>query len=151
MTKIIKIIFTLSLLLNLTFIGFVSADYYKKSQHSEISKIMDERTRDIVSKLKPSRSELKERMQSIRKDRALLKGIISAEEFDLNAYQNTIDKIMDQKDEMARARAQKMGKTLSQLSQEDRISLSNHMLKRLSGHKNADQRSRRASDKRRSH
>ena len=151
MTKIIKIIFTLSLLLNLTFIGFVSADYYKKYQHSKVSKIMDERTRDIVSKLKPPRSKIKERMQLMRKNRAALKDVISAEEFDLNAYQNTIDKIMNQKDEMARARANKMGETILQLSQEDRISLSNHMLKRMSGHKNTEERSRKRSDPRRNH
>jgi uncharacterized membrane protein len=133
MTKTIKIIFTLSILLNLTLVGFVGADYYKKSEHHRMPFVMDENTHELVKKLKPSREEMKQRMKEARESRKVLKSIIQAKEFDLNAYQNAMNKIMDQKDEMARARVNKMGETLSQLSQEDRISLSNHMIKKLSG------------------
>ena len=133
MTKTIKIIFTLSILLNLTLMGFVGADYYKRSKHHKPPFMMDKNIHDIVKKLKPSREEMKQRMREARENREALKSIIQAKEFDLSAYQSAMDKIMNQKDKMARARVDKMGETLSQLSQEDRIALSNHMIKKLSG------------------
>ncbi len=128
-----KIIFTVSVLLNLTLVGFVGAHQYKKYQHHKMLDNRHGEAQDIIKKLKPSRSEMQERMKAIRQNRTDLKMIIEADEFDLEAYEITIDKILDDKNMSARVRAEKMGKTLSSLSQEDRQKISTHMLSKFSG------------------
>lgn len=125
----------MSLIINLVLIGLVAGGAYKRYSHH--SKIPDDLTiaaqQKIKASMKISREEMKRQHQKMRQDRAALKAIIEAEEFDSVAYAAEIEKMLTSKSDIERIRAQNMGDVLSELSQEDRQKISKRFLKSLSG------------------
>lgn len=135
MTKTIKLIFTISVLLNVLLLGFIGGTIHKKRSYWKDVKVeLSEEGRDVIKKnMKASRQEMQKKFQSMKKNHSTLKKIIEAPEFDQDAYEKAVDVVLNSKDEMMRHRAQSMGKTLAELSLVERKKLSSRMLQSLSG------------------
>lgn len=134
MTKRIKIIFTISTLLNLLLIGVIIGNLY--SQHIKPHHLIigEDKTQDLIrEKMAMNRAYLPSEMQKMREQYELLKDIITAPEFDLAAYEALIPQIMESKNKMGKAKAEQMGKALQGLSQEERQKISKRFLKGMMG------------------
>lgn len=133
MSKTIKIIFTLSIALNLALAGVVAAGVYKKMKWHKPPVELSEKSRQIMKEgFKSSKEEMRARFKEMKKTRDELNNIMTAEIFDIEAYNKTAEKILDSKDEFARKKAKVMGNTLSELSQEERKKLSRYVLQSFS-------------------
>lgn len=135
MTNTIKIIFTISVLVNVLLVGFVAGSAYRQqTQWKDVKTELSDKGHDIVQKnLVKSREDMREKFKEMKKHHTALKKIVEAPEFDQEAYDQTIEHILRNKDEMARFKAEAMGKTLAELPPEERKKLSGRMLKSLSG------------------
>lgn len=135
MTKTMKIIFTLSILINLVLIGAVGGNFYKhhKKHGLPIPKELSVESRaKLEENMKQSRGEMREQFKALKKNHEVLQNIVSAEQFDHEAYKVAVNKILDAKDELGRQKAEMMGNVLSELSLEERKKLSAKLLKSLS-------------------
>lgn len=132
MKKSIKIIFTLSLLLNLILMGVVGGGLYKKYERHTLPSEFGENVRSTLKEnVKKSRQEIRAQFKEMRQYSEALKEIINAPEFDQEAYKAITGKILEGKDRVARQKADVMGNTLAELSQEERQEISAHIIKRL--------------------
>lgn len=139
MTKHIKIIFTLSILLNLILIGTIGAHNFKKYQRDDFP-AMSEKTRELIEgNLKLSRADRQEKKDEMRAQRDNLKRIVTAQDFDLAAYNKAINQMLESRHEGAKQKAAAIGKVLSELPYAERIEFSEHMMRQISdegrGHK----------------
>ena len=144
MKKSMKIIFTLSILLNLALVGAVGGQTYKRYQWHQPPAELGEQSRDVMrQKMKAAREDMRAQFQKMREHHQALKDIISAPEFDTQAYDAGIEKILGIKDDIAHHKAAVMGQILSELSQEERQKMSGRLLHSLSGKPSKHRRSHR--------
>ena len=133
MTKTTKIIFTISLILNLALIGVIAGGVYKKAKRhmppAELSLSSREMMREnIENSKKTMRADFK-KMKQHRDD---LEDIMLADSFDIEAYNMVVERILDAKDRIAREKSVVMGKTLAQLPLAERKKFAGHVLRSLS-------------------
>lgn len=134
MTKYIKIIFTISLLLNLLLIGLVGAGAYKKHQWHKGKFSDNPNIKAVVQKnMENNKGQFRDSMKEMRDQINILKDIIEAEEFDMTKYDDQVSKIISGKNEMAEMKARAMGQALAELSYEERQEFSRHVIKSLVG------------------
>lgn len=127
--KTSKIIFTISILLNLVFLGFVGSHEYKKSQHHNFTNNIHEKSKGIIRQnLDISEDERRQKMKEVQQKRQALKDIVTAPEFDLVQYNKITEELLAQKDQMERKKAAALGQAMVDLSQEERQELSTHLL-----------------------
>ncbi|HPF78404.1 MAG TPA: periplasmic heavy metal sensor [Alphaproteobacteria bacterium] len=121
MTKRIKIIFTLSVLLNILLAGVVAGHFIQKDRYHRPPMELDQQTREkMKASFEKSREEMREFFQEMRKQRDALDEIISAPEFDRAAYDTAVSDILESKGEIVRKKAVMMGGMLSDMSVEER-------------------------------
>jgi len=134
MSKNIKIIFTLSFLLNIILVGIILGGIYKPKRSNYFDKAsVSSEVREVFKKnMHQNREEMRNSFKEIKAYKDELKAIIIAEKFDEVAYSNTMKKIRDVKNLMSESKAQSLGKTLSTLSQEERKQAANLVLRKLS-------------------
>jgi Spy/CpxP family protein refolding chaperone len=134
MTKKVKIIFTLSLILNLMLLGLIGGKIYKKTSYHRDIEISDS-SRDIIRQnIKEAKENVRAQFKQMRAYKDELETIITADQFDINAYNDVIGKMLALKSDISVSRAESMGKTLSELPKEDRLKLSDRFLRSLSSH-----------------
>ena len=135
MTKTMKIIFTLSILINLVLVGVVSGSLYKRHK-KHAPPIPKELSTEIRAKLegniKESRGKMREQFKELKQSHEVLQRIVTAEQFDIDAYNESVNKILDAKDEISKQKAEMMGNILSELSLEERKKISEKLVKSLS-------------------
>lgn len=133
MRKTIKIIFTLSVLLNLVLLGVICGGFYKVNRWHDSDLNVSEQSRVVIkTNMLESRAQMRESFQEVRKYNAQLKEIMEAENFDPQAYDAVIEKILTTKAAVSRQKAEAMGKTLAILPLEDRRKFSSKVLRILS-------------------
>jgi Spy/CpxP family protein refolding chaperone len=132
MKKTIKIIFTLSLLLNIALIGVVLGGMYKRYKWHQPPVELSEKSQKILKdNFQQTRMEMRESFDKIRADGRELQHIITAETFDREAYDEAVSKILKKKDDLAHAKADSMGDVLSRLSVEERQKISKRLVRGL--------------------
>ena len=132
MTKTMKIIFTLSILINLVLIGVVGGSFYKhhkKYAHPIPKELSAESRAELEDDMKASREKMRAQFKELKKYHGELRSVVTAEEFDIDAYNESVDRILDTKDEMGKQKAEMMGNILSKLSLEERRKVSERFLK----------------------
>lgn len=129
----IKVIFTLSFLLNIVLLGVLLGGLYhhKKPRppFPETAAIKEEMHKNI----RANRADMHRDFKKIKEYKKELKEIIVAEEFDESAFQKKMDDILNVKNVISKRKAVTFGKTLSALSLEDRQVFSRHVLGALHG------------------
>lgn len=144
MSKNIKIIFTLSFLLNIILVGVVLGGVYKKrSFHVNHLAEVSPQTREIFKKhISKNRSEMQKHFEQLKGHKQDIKNIIIAEKFDEQAYSDKMDQILAIKNTMVTQKAKTLGQTLSKLSQEERKEMSTHVLRKFSGKRHGKHKGR---------
>ncbi len=127
MTKAVKIIFTVSILLNLLLVGAFAGLALKHRSHQpwhEVKNEMAPETQHLMAKAyQDSRREMGVAIKDMRKGRDDLVKIMSAEEFDPEAYDVAMAKIVKARAEMGAKRMEATKEMAAQLPQSERKKL----------------------------
>jgi len=138
MKKSVKIIFTLSIALNLLFIGLVGGYIYRvkftPKPWEEVKSKLSPETRDVIrTSFKEGRGEIIPLIRDIRKKKKAMKQIITANEFDVSAYNNLVQEIQALDRKFIKSKYDRVGNILSKLPQEERLKMADHLVGRLFG------------------
>lgn len=129
MNRRMKLIFTVSILLNIVFIGVGAGMFYKFCQDIPIAREMSPEGRNFVARtyqkgwedVKPLIREVKERKKRVET-------ILLADEFDEKAYDKAVEDVLETQGKIMHHRADTMSRALDQLSTEDRKKFSRDIL-----------------------
>lgn len=136
MSKRMKLVFTISLLLNIILIGAGAGMFYRFTMEGPVPGDMTPEARHFMARtFQEGRDRVKPLITDIKQKRAAVEEIMVADKFDLDAYKAAVSKMMDSRDAISRERAEIMGEALVDLPLEDRKRLAKHMLDGLSGKK----------------
>ncbi len=138
MKKSVKIIFTLSILLNLLFAGLVGGYIYRvkiaPKPWEEVKSKLSPQTREIIrSSFKNGQGDMLSLIRDVRQKKKSMKEIITAEEFDLNAYNALVIDIQNIEADFSKRKYDKIGGILSRLPQEDRAIMADHVIGKMFG------------------
>lgn len=137
MSKTIKIIVTISILLNVVLLTFTAVSFLRHQERAQQSaqerpKISEASRQKIKEKFSNADKTIRPQMQKVREKSNALKDIISAPEFDKTAYEAAIDDIMMARQTIARERAIKMGEAMADLPVSERQKLMHGLMRSLS-------------------
>lgn len=141
MSKKVKIIFTLSFLLNLVLFGVLFGGMYKMHHwRDSMSMNMSEHTRVVFKEnMSVNREAMRDDFQKMKQYKDELEVIISAESFDAAAYALKMSQIKEIKDNIFERKQATLQNTLSNLSQQEREDFSGHVMRMVSdGKKHGD-------------
>lgn len=134
MTNRLKIIFTISVLLNVLLIGMISGNMYHHIKPKHIDVAIDDKTKSLIhQKMKEGRPDMRLHMKQTRAQKSALEEIITAPEFNIDDYKAVTKEILASKNQMGLKKADRMGEVLQSLSQEERQQISKKFLKNMMG------------------
>lgn len=132
MNKPIKIIFTLSLLLNLALVGVLVGCQWKRHDHKMPFSEASESTRaQFKAAFEGNRANMRADIDAIRTSRATLESIITAEPFDRSAYNAEIQNVLNVRDRMGERRATILGDVLEKLPADERAQIAKKITSKL--------------------
>lgn len=132
MSRSLKIIVTISLLLNAILLSAGGVAYYKKLQLKSDNAVLSSEARSkIKNAVNIDKREALKKMRALRVKTNELKDIVEAKNFDSEKYNAAMSGLLDIKDKMARERAEKMGAAMTNLSIEERKKLSKALTRSL--------------------
>lgn len=132
MSKRIKLIFTISILLNIVFIGVGAGMLYRYCQDIPIPGTMSPDARNFVARTyQNGREEIKPLIDEVKVRRKTVEDILQSDGFDRKAYDSAVDDLLETQGKIARHRADTMGKALNDLSDEDRKKFSKEIINGL--------------------
>ena len=139
MSKSLKIIFTLSIILNVLLLGVIAGHTYKKWNDDPIEQAMDEMSpegRNIVArKIQAAFREGRDEMRSMRQSKKQLQSLLTAEEFDASAFEEEALKLHELIKEKGFKRIEITKELAQELSLEDRKVLAKRFSKGFHGGK----------------
>ena len=132
-----KIFITVSVVLNVLVLGVIGGHIYKKWSHHpwhEVKKELSPETRSVIGRTFQSAfREIKPLGNNARKVRAELVKILSAKEFDADAFDKAAEKMRGIRGEMSAIKIQATKDAASQLSVEERRKMADRMAKMVGG------------------
>ena len=132
MSKRMKLIFTISVLLNIVFIGAAAGMFVRFCQDIPIPGTMSPDARNFVARTyQNGREEVKPLIEEVKARRQKVEGILESDDFNRKAYDAAVDDLLETQGKIARHRADTMGKALSELSPEDRKKFSSEIINGL--------------------
>lgn len=132
MSKSIKIIFTLSLLLNLVLVGIAGGCLWKRGGPPMPFGETSAETQALFKRhFEANRGAMRADIDTIRASRKALEPIITAENFDRDAYDAEIDKVLKTRDKMGHRRADILGDILAEMPHADREKVAHKILSKL--------------------
>lgn len=132
----IKLFFTLSLILNVLFVGAGLGLLYRfcMDMPMPIPSDMSPESRHFIAKtFQDGRDQTKPMIEEIKGERAKVEKIITAEKFDIKAYDAAVENLLDTRDKISRKRADIMGEALKELPAKDRKQFAKRILDGLEG------------------
>ena len=147
MSQRMKILLSVSLALNVLLLGVSAGHVYQRwSSHPwhEVKKELSPEGRNIAGRVFQSAfRDIKPLGQDARKARAEIVKILSADEFDADAFDKATARMLDIRGDMKALKIQAMRDAASQLSVEDRRKMADRMAKMVGGgHKRRVKRDR---------
>ncbi len=135
MNRRMKIIFTLSLLLNIVFIGVAGGMFYRFCQERiDIPGDMTPAARSFMARtFQQGREQIFPMIKTVKKQRQTVEDVITADDFDLQEYNKATDSMLDTREQITRKRAEIMGEALVDLPQKDRKTFARRILDGLEG------------------
>lgn len=136
MSRAVKIILALSLIVNVALMGMAGSFVYKKKQHQNYMKSVHDGAKKHKSeiqskmreKLKASRGEFKTVFKGARKSHKALLEVLSAEEFDQAAFDKAAAMLLENQTDMTRIKMNVMGQVASELSADERKAMAHHLM-----------------------
>lgn len=144
MTKIVKLLFTLSLLLNVTLIGVIGGHIYRQMQEAEWDEIrVDEsispETRKIMRDVyKGKHKQIWAMRNGMRDKRNALTKTILAESFNEEQFLKAAKALKEQNEKSFDSRVESFAKVLSKLPKEERAKLAQRTVDILAGQRKWD-------------
>lgn len=140
MSRIMKIVFTVSLALNLLFAGTavgvagkMAAERMPPPGMLHYGPPGSEAQEAAAKAFREAHKEMRGDMQAMRQARAEMETIITAKMFDSQAYAAASERMLDLRDRMTRRKAETMGQVLGSLPPEQRQQMARHLVDRMSG------------------
>ncbi|PZQ45442.1 MAG: hypothetical protein DI551_07400 [Micavibrio aeruginosavorus] len=134
MNKRMKLIFTVSLLVNILFVAAGLGMLYKFCRDVPIPPDMSPDGRHYVAMtFQNGRKDAEPLIQDVKAKRKALEEVLIADEFDEAAYEKAVDAFLDTKSDIQRHRAATMQKALEKLSGEDRKKFARNIIEGLDG------------------
>lgn len=135
MNRRMKLIFTVSILLNIVFIGVGAGMFYRFCQERiDIPGSMTPEARHFMAMtFQKGRDEVKPLIKDVKEQRKAVEKVITAETFDLEAYKKVTAAMLDTRDDITRKRAEIMGEALVELPLEDRKKFARRVIDGLEG------------------
>lgn len=136
-----KLIFTISVLLNIVFVGVGAGMLYKFCRDVPIPGDMSPDARNFVARTyQQGRADVRPLIDEVKARKKKVESILLADQFDAKAYDAAIDEVLETQGKIARHRANTMSKALTELSVDDRKKFSKSILEGLTpgrrgGHK----------------
>lgn len=132
MSKRMKLIFTISVLLNIVFVGVAAGMFYRYCQDIPIPGTMSPDARNFVARTYQSgREEVKPLITEVKARRQTVEDILESDNFDRKTYDAAVDDLLETQGKIARHRADTMGKALTELSDDDRKKFSKEIINGL--------------------
>lgn len=132
MSKSIKIIFTLSLLLNLVLVGVSVGCFWKRHDHKmPFSEASEATHAQFRAAFENNRANMRADIDTIRASRTTLESIIAAEPFDRGAYNVEIQNVLNVRDRMGQRRATILGDVLENLPADERAKIAKKITSKL--------------------
>ncbi len=129
MNRRMKIIFTVSLLLNIVFVGVAAGMFYKFCRDLPIPGTMSPDARSFVARTyQNGREEVKPLISEVKERKKKVESILLSDQFDRKSYDKAVDDVLATQAKIMRHRADTMGKALAELSPEDRKKFSREIL-----------------------
>lgn len=131
--KYIKIIFTISLILNVMMAGVVLGGFYKRHYEGPKmrtpSNISAEGQQILRDNMKANRSAMRDATREMKQSQKALQNVIAAENFDRVAYEEIVKNMLQNRSNMSQNKAFAMGDVLEALSQADREKMAKRLFK----------------------
>ncbi|MEM6780521.1 MAG: periplasmic heavy metal sensor [Pseudomonadota bacterium] len=138
MSRTLKIIFTVSIILNIVLITAAVGYVHKRMQYGygadKYQELSEEGRTLIQENFKERRKTMRPVFNDVRKAKAEMEAVLSADIFDEQAYDAAAKNLLDVRDGMSRSMSENAKTFLKELSVEDRKAMAKQMTKRLSGH-----------------
>lgn len=129
MNRRMKLIFTISVLLNIVFVGVGAGLLYKFCRDLPIPGEMSSDARNFVARTyQKGREDVRPLIDEVKARKKKVETILLADTFDAKAYDAAVDDVLETQAKIARHRADTMSEALAQLSAEDRKKFSNSIL-----------------------
>lgn len=136
MSKRIKVIFTLSILLNIVLICAGAAMLCRLGPEIPMPDGMSPEGRQFISRTyKEGRAEIKPLFKEMKARRAEVEEILTADTFDVAAYDAAVAKMLKARGAVAAKKAETMGRALGDLPAADRRKFARRILDSLEGHR----------------
>lgn len=129
MSRMLKIIFTLSLVINVLLMGIVGGFFYKRWQHMPshdpaMREALDPETRHLMARhFRDHREDMKERIKAMHGVKDELMSIMAAEKFDRAAYDQVVEKLIAAQGERMALHARTIGEIAGDLPAVERQKL----------------------------
>jgi uncharacterized membrane protein len=135
MSRRMRIVFTLSLLVNIVFIGLAGGVLYRfQGQLPPLPERMSPEARQFITQTyQEGREQIRPLIEEVKAKRGKVESVITADEFDPKAYQDSVNDMMETRAAISRKKAEIMGKALADLPAEDRQEFSKRILESLEG------------------
>lgn len=132
MSKRMKLIFTISILLNIIMAGVGVGLFYRYCQDIPIPGTMSPDARNFVARTyQNGREEVKPLITEVKARKKKVEAILQSDDFDRKAYDSAVDDLLETQGKIARHRADTMGRALTELSTEDRKKFSKEIINNL--------------------
>lgn len=136
MNRRMKLIFTISLLLNIVFVGIAAGMYVRMKGDIPMPRDITPEARQFLSStFEKGRAEVKPLIGIAKEKRKAVESVITAENFDRAAYDAAVKDMIDARDTIARKKADIMGRALVDLSADERQKFAGFILDGLEGRK----------------
>jgi uncharacterized membrane protein len=137
MNRCAKILFTVSVVLNVVLIGVIGGHFYMRWQENSWQEVRAEiapESRNLVARtLQKSFRDIRAVGDQARKTRAEILKILSAEKFDEKAYDAQAKKLMEQRVKITAIKVKSTKELAKKLSPEDRANMAQRMTDMLGG------------------
>ncbi|MCK5384886.1 MAG: periplasmic heavy metal sensor [Alphaproteobacteria bacterium] len=148
MSKLAKIIFTLSLILNVLFLGLVAGRVYHEANRQrpwdKTKEALAPETREVLkTTFKEKKKEIIPLFKDVHKKKEAMKAIIIAPEFDGEAYDALVGEFKELNSKFMEHRSATIKSIFLQLPQEERAKMAHHTVERMLGnfrHRGKDRR-----------
>lgn len=157
MSRAVKIILALSLIVNVALVGMTGSFIYKKKQHQQYMKSLHSKAQkfkpevqsQMREKLRASRGEFKQVIKGTRKSHKELMEVLTADEFDEAAFDKATEAVIESQTDMTRIKMGVMGQVASELSADERKAMAHHLMSaamkssHMKGHKQSGEMQKR--------
>ncbi len=134
MNRRMKLIFTVSILLNILFAGVAAGMLFKYCRDVPIPGDLSPEARHYVARtFQEGRKEAEPLIRDVKARRAKVETLLTGDDFDVAAYAREVDGLLGAQDKIHRHRAATMQKAVEHLSPEDRKKFSRRIVESLEG------------------